>query len=158
MHWHRRLSAGARSFLCIVAVAAFLALGAPPVFRSLAGSSIHFAGPFHSTDYFLWFATGSNKRSQRLVALFNSLPSSTKILIVVPDDDQRSAFLRALVSYLAWPHPVEIFDLRKGRNRGSADSEKIGAVAFCRVQPPASWPRGERFGESLEIVSVVGRQ
>ncbi len=149
-----RLNLGVRLFSCVAAVAAFLAIGVPPIFPSLARSTIHFAGPFHSTDNFLQFATGANGGSERLVALFDSLPSTSKILIVVQNNDQQSAFLSSLVAYLAWPHPVEIVDLRKGRSPVEGEIDKIAAVAFCRVQPPASWPRGMRFGDSLEIVSV----
>jgi hypothetical protein len=154
MHLHHRLPAGARPFVCGVAIAVFLALGAPAVFRGAAQGSIQFAGPFHSSDNFLNFATGVNNGSQRLIALFGSLPASKEILIIVQNDDQRSAFLGALVAYLAWPHPVRIVDLRNTGTSGSAGSDSIAAVAFCRVRPPPSWHGGQRFGDSLEIVPV----
>jgi hypothetical protein len=156
MRWHYRLHAGWRPFLCAVAIVVFLSLCAPSFFRSVTGSSIQFAGPFHSSDSFLRFATGMNNGSQRLIRLFDSLPSRKEILIVVQDDDQRSAFLGSLVAYLAWPHPVRIVDLRKGAAPGSAEANTIAAIAFCRVDPPLSWHRGERFGDSLEIVPVRG--
>jgi hypothetical protein len=158
MHWHHWLRAGVRPFMCVVAIASFLALGAPAIFRSAARSSIKFVGPFHSSDSFLSFATGVNNGSQRLIAFFGSLPSSNEILIVVRDDDQRSAFLGMLVAYLAWPHPVRIVDLRNGGTPGSAELETIAAVAFCRVQPPPPWRRGEWVGDSLEIVPTRGRK
>jgi hypothetical protein len=158
MHWHHWLRAGARSFLCAAAIASFLALGAPAIFRSAARSSIQFAGPFHSTDGFLSFATGVNNGSERLIAFFGSLPSSNEILIVVRDDDQRSAFLGMLVAYLAWPHPVQIVDLRNGGTPVSAKPESIAAVAFCGVQPPPAWRRGEWVGDSLEIVPTRGKK
>ena len=156
MRWHRRLLPGVRRVLCVVAIVAFLGIGAPLVLRSVSESSIHFAGPFHSTDNFLRFATGASNSSGRIIALFDSLPPSAQVMIVVQDDDQRSAFLSSLVAYLAWPHPVEIVDLRKGRS--SSASSEIGAVAFCRTEPPPSWGGGERFGDSLEIVPVRKRQ
>jgi len=158
MHWHHWLRAGVRPFMCVVAIASFLALGAPAIFRSAARSSIQFAGPFHSSDSFLSFATGVNNASERLIAFFGSLPPSNEILIVVRDDDQRSAFLGMLVAYLAWPHPVRIVDLRNGGTPGSAESETIAAVAFCRVQPPPAWRRGEWVGDSLEIVPTRERK
>lgn len=158
MHWHHWLRASVRPFMWVVAIVSFLALGAPAIFRSAARSSIQFAGPFHSSDSFLSFATGVNNGSERLIAFFDSLPSSNEILIVVRDDDQRSAFLGMLVAYLAWPHPVRIVDLRNGGIPGSAKPESIAAVALCRVQPPSSWRRGERFGDSLEIVPTRGRK
>jgi hypothetical protein len=158
MPWHHRLRAGLRPSLCALAVAAFLALGAPPIFRSAVGSSIQFAGPFHSSDNFLRFATGARNGSERLIALFDSLPPAREILIVVREDDQQSAFLGSLVAYLAWPHPVRIVDFRKGRSHGAAASNTIGAVAFCRVQPPPSWHGGQRFGHSLKIFSVQERK
>jgi hypothetical protein len=158
MHWYHWLRAGVRPFMCVVAIASFLALGTPAIFRSAARSSVQFAGPFHSSDSLLSFATGVNNGSERLIAFFGSLPSSNEILIVVRDDDQRSAFLGMLVAYLAWPHPVRIVDLRNGGTPGSAEPETIAAVAFCSVQPPSSWRRGERFGDSLEIVPTRGRK
>src|SRR4029077_12382038 len=158
MHWHHWLRAGVRPFMCVVAIASFLALGAPAIFRSAARSSIQFAGPFHSSDSFLSFATGANNGYERLIAFFGSLPPSNEILIVVRDDDQRSAFLGMLVAYLAWPHPVRIVDLRNGGTPGSGEPKTTAAVAFCRVRPPSSWRRGERFGDSLEIVPTRGRK
>jgi hypothetical protein len=158
MHWHHWLRTGVRPLMCVVAIASFLALGAPAIFRSAARSSIKFAGPFHSSDSFLGFATGVNNGSERLIAFFGSLPSSNEILIVVRDDDQRSAFLGMLVAYLAWPHPVRIVDLRNGGTPRSAELETIAAVAFCRVQPPPPWRRGEWVGDSLEIVPTRERK
>ena len=158
MHWHHWLRTGVRPLMCVVAIASFLALGAPAIFRSAARSSIKFAGPFHSSDSFLSFATGVNNGSERLIAFFGSLPSSNEILIVVRDDDQRSAFLGMLVAYLAWPHPVRIVDLRNGGTPRSAELETIAAVAFCRVQPPPPWRRGEWVGDSLEIVPTRERK
>jgi hypothetical protein len=158
MHWHRRLNPGVHPLLCAMAVALFLGLGAPPIFRGLAGSSIQLAGPYHSTDNFLRFATGINNGSQRLLAFFDSLSPSKKILIVVQGDDQKSAFLGSLVAYLAWPRPVRLIDLRKGDGPASTESDEIAAVAFCRVQPPVSWRGGERFGDSLEIFQVRRKQ
>jgi hypothetical protein len=154
MHLRHRLRAGARPFVCGVAIAAFLALGAPVIFRSATQGSIQFAGPFHSSDSFLNFVTGVNNGSRRLIALFGSLPASKEILIIVRDDDQQSAFLGALVAYLAWPHPVRLVDLRNTGISGSAGPDSIAAVAFCRVRPPPSWRGGQRFGDSLEIVPV----
>src|SRR3984893_9560223 len=142
MHWHHWLRTGVRPLMCVVAIASFLALGAPAIFRSAARSSIKFAGPFHSSDSFLSFATGVNNGSERLIAFFGSLPSSNEILIVVRDDDQRSAFLGMLVAYLAWPHPVRIVDPRNGGTPGLAESETMAGVAFFCVQPPFTWGRG----------------
>jgi len=154
MEWYRRVCAIAHIWLWATVIAAFLWVSVPKVFRGASKNSIHLVGPFHSTDSFLHFDTGEVNGSERLLSLFESVPSSERIVIFVRNDDRRSGFIGMLVAYLVWPHPVRIIDLsRAGSGREPAtDFQSVGAFVFCRVDPPPWWPRGERLGETLEVL------
>jgi hypothetical protein len=133
-------------------------VSAPKILRGAAKNSIHLIGPFHSTDSFLFFDTGEINGSERLIKLFESIPSSQPIVIFVRNDDRRSGFVGMLSAYLAWPHPVQIVDLAHvGGGKESTDTNfgSVGAFVFCRVTPPNWWPRGERFGETLEVLPAA---
>jgi len=156
MEGPRRVRAITYTSLWVILVAAFLWVSAPKIFRSASKNSIYFVGPFHSTDSFLHFDTGETNGSERLIALFESIPASESVLIVVHSDERRSSFIGMIVAYLAWPHPVQIVDLT-----GGDGGKKLGALfhlpaacVFCRVTPPPGWQRGERFGQTMEVFTA----
>jgi len=141
----------------IALIGVFVAVGAPNVFRKAARSRIHFAGPFHSTDNFLHFETGEIDVTQKLLALFASVPATKKIVIFVRGDDRQSGVIGMLVAYLAWPHPARIVDVTQPGWEASAGEKDLGSVGkfvFCRVGPPGWWPGGDKFGETLEVFSA----
>jgi hypothetical protein len=139
-------------------IAALVVVSVPKILRKASKHSIYFVGPLHSTDSFLHFDTGEINGSERMLDLFAKVPASQKIIIFVRNDDRRSSFIGTLNAYLAWPHPVQIIDVSQpewGSKFDSAQSGTIGAFVFCRVPPPVWWPRGERFGDTLEVVSAA---
>jgi hypothetical protein len=154
MEWSRRVRAIAHISLWSTVIAAFLWVSVPKVFRGASKNSIHLVGPFHSTDSFLNFDTGKVNGSERLLSLFESVPSSERVVIFVRNDDRRSGFIGMLVAYLVWPHPVRIIDVSHADSGREPvmDFQSVGAFVFCRVDPPPWWPRGERLGETLEVL------
>lgn len=155
MQLSRRVSAFTRMVVWATAIAAFMAVSAPKIFRGVSRNSIQFAGPFHSTDNFLNFETGARNGSERLIALFASMPPSKEIVIFIRGDDKQSSFLGMVVAYLAWPHPVKIVDLKQADGPAEiATTDSVAAVAFCHVKGPPWWPRGELIGDALEISPI----
>jgi hypothetical protein len=138
-----------------IALAFFFCLSALRISRVAFKNSIHFMGPFHSTDSFFFFDTGRPNSSERLIELFGSIPASESVVIFTRSDERRSSFIGMMVAYLAWPHPVEIIDvIDRSPARADHHAETPGAYVFCRVNPPPSCRRGERFGETLEVVTA----
>lgn len=153
--WYDRVRASTPSLLWIAAITAFVSVSLPTIFRGVSRGTQHFVGPFHSSDSFLNYSTGVRNGSERLVTLFDALPPKKEILIIVRDDNKQSSFLGMVVAYLAWPHPVQIVDLKQmAEPLERAQRNSIAAVAFCHVKGPPWWPPGKKFGDSLEIVSI----
>jgi hypothetical protein len=134
---------------------AFVCISAPRISGLAVKNSIHFVGPFHSTDSFFFFDTGNPNASERLIARFESVPLSESVVIFTRSDDRRSSFIGMMIAYLAWPHPVQIVDI-VGRNYApTAANSKMTprAYVFCRVAPPASFPPAEHFGTTLQLIT-----
>jgi len=156
MQWSRRVRAVVHISLWVILLTALLCVSTPKIFRSASKYSIRLVGPFHSSNSFLYFASGTTDGSERLIALFDSLPSSKTILIFVRNDDPRSSFLGMMTAYLAWPHPVWIVDVMgAGLGNGSGRNGSVAAVVYCRLKRPSSVAQGERFGEALEVVPIA---
>jgi hypothetical protein len=138
-----------------IALALFVCISGPRIAHLACRNSIHFVGPFHSTDSFFFFDTGRPNSSERLIELFGTIASSESVVIFTRSDDRRSSFIGMMVAYLAWPHPVRLIDVI-GRDRPQTERPGAtpGAYVFCRVNPPPSWRRGERFGETLEVITA----
>jgi hypothetical protein len=151
-----KLSSVAHTSFWAISVTAFLCVSAPRISQLTCKNSIQFAGPFHSTDTFLFFDTGQAKSSDRLTALFETIPSFQAIVVVDRSDDRRSTFIGMIVAYLAWPHPVRIINVLDPSGVQEVARDRIGptgAFVFCRVAPPPSFHRGQRFGTTLEVVT-----
>ena len=149
----------AHASLWTVLIVAFLCVSGPKTFREASTHTIHFVGPFHSSDSFLHFATGGAMNgSTRLIRLFDSVPSQDLIVIFIRGDDTRSTSLGMMTAYLAWPHPVRLIDIARSRGQGELKpdySDSLGALVFCRVNRPPWFPAGERIGETLEVVPTA---
>jgi hypothetical protein len=157
MEWYRRVRAVAHISLWAGLIASLLGVSLPKIFRGASKYSIHFVGPFHSSNIFLHFATGATDTSERLIALFDSLASAKPILIFERGDDPRSTLLGMMTAYLAWPHPVRIFDMARagsGSDLNATDFVTAAAIVFCCVNRPQWLPPGEHFGEALEVVPM----
>ena len=157
--WPRRVLAIAHVSLWAILIVAFLCVSGPKTFREASKHTIHFVGPFHSSDSFLHFATGGAMNgSARLIRLFDSLPAQDLIVIFVQGEDTRSSSLGMMTAYLAWPHPVRLIDIAhstRGPELTSAGSHSAAALVFCRVNKPPWFPAGERIGETLEVVPTA---
>jgi hypothetical protein len=157
--WSRRALTIAHVSLWTILIVAFLCVSGPKTLREASNHTIHFVGPFHSSDSFLHFATGGAMNgSARLIRLFDSLPSQDLIVIFVRGEDTRSSSLGMMTAYLAWPHPVRLIDIghaTRGRELGTAGSHSPAALVFCRVNRPPWFPAGERIGETLEVVPTA---
>jgi hypothetical protein len=157
VHW-KAVRAISESFLWTVLIVAFASISAPIIFRDALNNATQFAGPFHSSNSFIYFDTGTVNASERLIGLFDSVPSTQTIVIFVRGDDRRSPFIGMVAAYLAWPHPVQIVDLKNAdprRKPAAIDYQSAGAFVLCRVNAPPSWAHGERFGDTLEVFTAT---
>ena len=135
-------------------IAVFLGVSAPGIFRAAFNSPIHVAtSEYYSSDTML----GEDGGSKRIVALFESTPSSRSVIIFVNHQDQRSEFLGMLVAYLAWPHPVQILDATKfswATESALAELRSAAAVALCGIKPQSPWPISEKIGDTIQFLPV----
>ena len=65
-------SAIAIRWLWLGMIGLFVSLSVPKLLRATAKTSVHFVGPFHSTDTFLHFDTGEINASEHLVAVLGA--------------------------------------------------------------------------------------
>jgi hypothetical protein len=157
MQWPRRARAIAHNLLGAVLLGAFLFVNLPKTIRDVRREPTHFFGPFHSSNSFLQFTTGTTNSSERVISLFKSLPPSETILILVHYNDPGSQLLGQVSAYLSWPHPVQILDVANTdavRDLAAIDSASVAAFVFCGVDPPAWLPPGWRFGDALSVVPI----
>jgi hypothetical protein len=134
---------------------AIVATGAPPVYRDLATYSPRSPGPYHSTDSFLRFATGSSASSENVLDRFGLMPSSRAILIFYNNADPRSSLLAMTTAYLAWPHPVRLLEVTAPGARAElshSNREDVGALVFCRLNQ--SLLSEHSFDDRLKILRV----
>jgi hypothetical protein len=137
-------------------VLAIVVTGAPALYRDLATFSLHAPGPYHSTDGFLHFATGSSISSEELLTKFGAMPSSRTVLVFYNNIDPRSALLAMTTAYLAWPHPIRLIDITAARTGAEPlpnNSESVSALVFCRVNQ--SLLPDAHSGDCLKIVSLA---
>jgi len=145
-----------------VALTAFVLTSVPRIYQLAGANVIHFSGPFHSTDNFLFFDTKQPGASEKLLELFDSIPPSESVVIFTRNDDRRSPFIGMMIAYLAWPHPVRVVDVteRPSSNAGGSDFPAPSICIFCRVPPPPSFRGGEDLGETVKIFKaskIAGR-
>ena len=137
-----------------VLTGAFICVSAPRIFRDATRFSNKSPGnPYYSSDKFQREDGGS----KRLVALFESLPPTGLIVIFVRQGDSNSEFLGMVTANLAWPHPVQIIDATQfAWSKGSAVAglHSAAAVAFCAINLPPAWPRGERIGDTIQLLPI----
>jgi hypothetical protein len=141
----------------IVALTAFVLTSAPRLCQLASTNVIRYTGPLHSTDNFLCFDTKQPNASEKLLALFDSIPTSESVVIFTRNDDRRSPFIGMMIAYLAWPHPVRIVDVtdRSSSNAGASDFPAPAICIFCRVTPPPSFRDGEDLGETVKIFKAA---
>jgi hypothetical protein len=135
----------------------FLFVTAPTIFRGVTANSLEPAQSFHSTDDYLKRLTDVSHASRRILGSLIALPSQKPILILMREGDGRSGFLAMTMAYLAWPREVQISSV-SGKTADAQlariDPASLGAVIFCRVDPPAWVPAGTWIGDTLKIVPL----
>jgi hypothetical protein len=154
MQWPSRARAIAHNSLWAALMGAFLFVNVPKINRGVPREPTHLFDAFHSSNSFLQFATGTADSSEQLISLFESLPSSKKILIFVHYKDPRSQILGEVVAYLSWPHPAWILDVANANAAGdlaAIEPASVAAFVFCGVKAPTWLPPGRRFGPALEV-------
>jgi len=133
-----------------------LALSAPKIHQRVFEYSLHHTGPFQSSDSFLNFAAGAPAASEKLISIFQALPSAKTVVILTRKDDPLSSNLAMTTAYLASPHPVcfiETDGMHPDNQLWTIDRASIAALVFCRVSRPAWMKPGQIFGSGLEVVS-----
>jgi hypothetical protein len=160
MEWPRRGRAIVHNGLWAVLLGAFLLVNLPKIIRDTRRESTHFFGEFHSSNSFLQFTTGTTDSSERLISVFESLPSSKTILVLVHYQDPGSQLLGEVMAYLSWPHPVRILDVANtnaASELAAIDSASVAAFVFCGVNPPGWLSHGWRFGNALRVVPMSSK-
>lgn len=137
---------------------AFVLLSAEKIKPKLHFSAIRNRGEFASTDSYLAPLTGVSNPSARLLKILDRLPQDKSVVLVVPDDGPRSAFIEQNVAYLSWPREViwlcanvkqpeqALFNLRPS---------SLAAVIFWEVTPFARLKQGIRVGATQVIVPLA---
>ena len=157
----RRAGAVAHVSLWVILLAAFLFVNTRSTVHNARATTIPPFGAFQSSDAFLRVATGTRVESGRLVSLFDSLPSSKEIIILVNYKDPRSLFIGEAAAYLSWPHPVRIVDAL-GANAagevGSIEPASVAAIVFCTANTLPWLPPGRRLAPDLAVSVISGPQ
>jgi hypothetical protein len=157
MQWRWRTRVNAHNLLWTVLLGALPLVDLPQIDRDAHPEPTRLFNTFHSSDSFLQVTADTKDSSKRLVSLFESLPSSKTILVLVHYSDPASQLLGEVMAYLSWPHPVRILDVA-GTNAASElaaiEPTSVAAFVFCGVNPPPWFSHGWRFGRSLEVVPV----
>jgi hypothetical protein len=114
-------------------------------------------GPLHTCDSYLKFATGKSGASKDLIAIFQSMTASKRIIIFTRKDDAFSSGLGMTTAYLASPHLVRLFEIsgtHPDSELAKMNPDELAAVVFCRVNRPNWLPAGKVIGSGLEVVSA----
>jgi hypothetical protein len=136
---------------------ATLGVSIPKVYTGATEHPLHSAGPLHTCDSYLKFATGASGASKTLISIFQSMNASKRIIIFTRKDDAFSSGLGMTTAYLALPRLVRLFEI----NGTHPDNEllrinpdEVAALVFCRTNRPSWLPAGRVFGSGLEVVSI----
>jgi hypothetical protein len=137
---------------------AFLRVSVPRIYSGATEYPLRPGGALHTTDSYLKFATGAHSASDKVIAMFESMPASKSIVIFTSRGDSYSSGLGMTAAYLASPHAVRLCEIdgtRPDNELSRVDPNRVGAVVLCRVARPAWLPGGKVFGSGLEIVPLT---
>jgi hypothetical protein len=137
---------------------AFLRVSVPRIYSGATEYPLRPGGALHTTDSYLKFATGSKSASDKLIAMFESMPASKSIVIFTSKGDSYSSGLGMTAAYLASPHAVrlcEISGTHPDNELSRVNPDRVAAVVLCRLTRPAWLPAGKVFGSGLEIVPLT---
>lgn len=98
------------------------------------------------------------KASEQITQWLAQLPAGRPILIIAPPDNMPAAITADLVSYLAWPRPVDVSsDSEKSRKLLATARGHYCAVGLCYLHPPGRAPISKSFGEALTFISMEAK-
>jgi hypothetical protein len=141
---------------CGLAIAS-LWVSIPKIYSGARAYPLRPAGPLHTCDSYLKFATGVSDASKDVISTFQSMTASKRIIIFTRKGDAFSSGLGMTIAYLASPHPVDLFAINgthPDKELSKIDPDEIAAVVFCRINRPTWVPAGKVFGSGLEVVSL----
>jgi hypothetical protein len=136
---------------------ALLTVSMPRIYSGATEYPLRPGGALHTSDSYLKFAAGAETASNKVIAIFESVPAAKPILIFISKGDSYSSGLGMTAAYLAFPHPVRLCEIdgrRPDTELSLIDPHQVAAVVLCRLSRPACLPAGTVFGSGLEIVPL----
>jgi hypothetical protein len=149
----RILEAGA----WFVAVAAYVAVGSANIWPTLSFPRLHPSEPFASTDNYLEVATGLPHASSRFLQTMAPLARDKAVVLILPDNGLRSAFINQNVSYLSWPREVRWLcaDAPDVKEQLFAMSPStVAALIFWDTIPFPNLPAGIHIAADQVVIPV----
>ena len=135
---------------------ALLCSSAPELLRQVRREHFGPVDSLHSIDRYVWGMNGA-KPAHQVVATLSTLPRDRRIVIFVRPDGE-SSMLGAAMSYLAWPHEVQVFagdDQMAAARLAAITPDSVAAVIFCNVNVPDWFPEGVPCGRNVRIVCLL---
>jgi hypothetical protein len=136
-------------------VAAFLFCSAPVMKHEILRDHFGPVDSFHSISRYLW-GPNSPGRAEPLFHMLSVLPENRKVVIFMREDDL-NMFHGVLMSYLAWPHQMQLISCGEevaAERLGAIRPESVAAVIFCETKAPSWFPSGMRCGPGMRIVRL----
>jgi hypothetical protein len=138
---------------------AFVVISVPHVWAAFRANSFRRIDRYHTTDGYMASLLHVTNGSERLAQACASLPPNQAVAVVLLDGDDEGVFLSHLVTYFAWPrevHSVALTRANAAAQMGALQSENLGAIFFCRVDPPPTMMPAISIGSELSMVPTSG--
>jgi hypothetical protein len=141
-----------------VALAAYTAVGAANIWPTLSVPTLRPAEAFVSTDSYLEAATGVPHASARILHILAPLARDKTVVLVLPDNGVRSAFINQNVSYLSWPREVRWLcadSPNVQQELFAMPPTNVAAIIFWDTPPFPNMPAGVHIGANQVVVPVT---
>lgn len=146
--------------ICAVFIFAFAAIGGPIVFRGAHAGYLLPPTPYSSTDAYLTKIEPNRAFSETLVKLFATFPRESPVFVLHRGEDFDGTFIAQLMAYLAWPHPVQLFDVSQHALPPEPPSSHItegqALVVACHVPLPPTRNAEVELSSSVAIALPAG--
>lgn len=136
-------------------ICAFLLGSIPILIPEITRGRVGPVDSLHTIHLCLRAASGS-EGSPQFFATLSALPPKGRIVIFM-GEDVLDSLLGMAVSYLVWPREVQIIS---GNDKVAEESlakirpDSVGAVIFCKVNPPAWFPAGVNCAPGVRVVCL----
>lgn len=136
-------------------ICAFLLGSIPILIPEIARNRVGPVDSLHTIHLGLRAASGS-EGSPQFFATLSALPQKGRIVIFM-GENVFDSLLGMAVSYLVWPREVQIIS---GDDKVAEESlakirpDSVGAVIFCKVNPPAWFPAGVNCAPGVRVISL----